>query len=372
MAQSTPKMKNTDLAPIMLAGIERLASEGKPISALMREAYERQTGKLLPAPTPSPLQLVVPRAPNSDSARRNTAQPLAASAEARRVHPTPTERVDKNLFTGISDAELDTLAAATDGREAAGGIAVIAGLRRALRAEFMAGKCGAPYGPAVVIQADIARFALTSSATVKRWLPKLVQAGIIEVESRKKPTGENYPCIYKMLYPVGENRRNERSPLAQYEPRGGLNMSGGVSSSTSKPVSYLRRDSEETVETTLLSAAPCALIRADPVLQTEPARQSSLPAHLFDALALATDGAPSQLTSNAIRSVGVALSQIMQVTPDLTPREINRRAENYRSHFKDAALTSTALAKHWARCDHNKNGTEPPGSQNWTRNPLSS
>ena len=45
-----------------------------------------------------------------------------------------------------------------------------------------------------------------------------------------------------------------------------------------------------------------------------------------------------------------ALAEIREVSPDVTPEEIDRRAQNYRGHLGGAMLTSTALAKHWARC----------------------
>jgi len=306
--------------------------------------------------------------PEPAPAREPPLQPAVTAADARRVqNPIPTARVDKNLFTGISDAELDALAAATDGCEAVGGIAVIVGLRRALRVEFMAGKSGAAYGPTVVIQSDIARFAQTSLATVKRWIPRLESAGIIEVESRKKPTGENYPCIYKMRFPVGEIRRKgERSPLAQYEPRGGLNMSGGVGSSTSKPVSYLRRDSEETVETLSLSAAPSDGAEAG---TTVSAKENAAPRPrnpLFDALAAATGCNPLEMTEPAARACAVALKAIRKVAPDLMPAEIKRRADSYRRKHPDWSLTPNALAKHWPSLGESAGTT----ATDWNRNPL--
>lgn len=72
---------------------------------------------------------------------------------------------------------------------------------------------------------------------------------------------------------------------------------------------------------------------------------------LFDALAAATDGDADKLTTPTARAVGVALAQIRKASPDVTPEEIARRARNYRVHFRDATLTASALAKHWARCE---------------------
>jgi hypothetical protein len=71
---------------------------------------------------------------------------------------------------------------------------------------------------------------------------------------------------------------------------------------------------------------------------------------LFDALATACGSNPAEMTHAAARACGVALAEIRQVSPDLTPDEIARRADNYRRHFTGAALTPSALAKHWAHC----------------------
>lgn len=73
---------------------------------------------------------------------------------------------------------------------------------------------------------------------------------------------------------------------------------------------------------------------------------------LFDALARATGSDPGQLTKAAARSCAVALAEIRKACPGLTPDEIQRRAANYRAHFRGAALTPPALAKHWPLCDN--------------------
>lgn len=67
---------------------------------------------------------------------------------------------------------------------------------------------------------------------------------------------------------------------------------------------------------------------------------------LFDALAEATGENPEIAGGR----IGKALSAIVKAMPDVTPEEIQRRARNYTTHFRDAALSSTALASWWARC----------------------
>lgn len=51
-----------------------------------------------------------------------------------------------------------------------------------------------------------------------------------------------------------------------------------------------------------------------------------------------------------------AVKQLRPLNP--SPAEIVQRAQNYRSHFADAALTPSALARHWGKCEH-----PPPAKQ---------
>lgn len=72
---------------------------------------------------------------------------------------------------------------------------------------------------------------------------------------------------------------------------------------------------------------------------------------LMDALA-ECDGDPLQIPSSAWGRIAKALAEIKAVCPDVTPEEIKRRAANYKTHFgANISLTSTALVKHWAKCD---------------------
>ena len=90
-------------------------------------------------------------------------------------------------------------------------------------------------------------------------------------------------------------------------------------------------------------------------VQVEPKDQSAAAPRtrdpLFDALAAVSGADPREMTEAAARACGVALAEIRKVAPNLTPEEIARRAANYPTHFGDAALTPSALAKHWATCN---------------------
>jgi hypothetical protein len=67
---------------------------------------------------------------------------------------------------------------------------------------------------------------------------------------------------------------------------------------------------------------------------------------LFEALCEATNIDWRELTESERGAANKALAQLRQV--DATPDEVLRRAENYPTHFSDAALTPTALARHWS------------------------
>jgi len=79
---------------------------------------------------------------------------------------------------------------------------------------------------------------------------------------------------------------------------------------------------------------------------------------LMDALA-SFDGKLTEIGTSGWSRVAKALAIIREVTPEVTPQEITRRGRNYETHFDGAALTSTALAKHWAKCGQAKASTGP-------------
>jgi hypothetical protein len=71
---------------------------------------------------------------------------------------------------------------------------------------------------------------------------------------------------------------------------------------------------------------------------------------LLESLAGIDGSQISEITPVAWGGINRALSQIKGVSPDVTPEEIKRRADNYHRHFLNVAISPYALAKHWARC----------------------
>lgn len=82
---------------------------------------------------------------------------------------------------------------------------------------------------------------------------------------------------------------------------------------------------------------------------------------IMDALATHAEGVTdlSQVTPSAWKQIAKAASDIKVVCPDVTPDEIRRRVIAYFTAMPNATCTSTAIAKHWARCD----GSRKPGSK---------
>ncbi len=74
---------------------------------------------------------------------------------------------------------------------------------------------------------------------------------------------------------------------------------------------------------------------------------------VFDAVVEVTGQNPAMSGGE----IGKALKAIKTVTPSVTADEIRRRAGNYRSQFRDATMSASALAKWWTKCDSgNANG----------------
>ena len=74
---------------------------------------------------------------------------------------------------------------------------------------------------------------------------------------------------------------------------------------------------------------------------------------IMDALATYAEGVTdlSQVTPSAWKQIAKAASDIKTVCPTVTADEIRRRVINYSLSMPNATCTSTAIAKHWARCD---------------------
>jgi hypothetical protein len=124
-----------------------------------------------------------------------------------------------------------------------------------------------------------------------------------------------------------------------------------------------RRDTPEVQLNSELGSTPPVPV---PVPNPEPTNQELAPTSssrkpdlLFEALCEATGQDWHELSRTGRKAANVAAADLRKV--GATPDEILQRAENYRTHFGDAALTATALAKHWAQCAHPSSRASGPG-----------
>lgn len=90
-----------------------------------------------------------------------------------------------------------------------------------------------------------------------------------------------------------------------------------------------------------------------------PRKQARARNPLMDALAM-LHGELSQITAPTWRQIAKALKDIHDVCPDVTPADIDARASNYRTHYPDCSISSSALAKHWSVCASKKNMAGSP------------
>ena len=210
------------LPPHAVPILESMADRGEFVASDMRAAYKTTTGRDLPS-----AEIL----PSSHSYIEDNGIDVAVSFK--------TPKTKSNQFSRVLDVELDALARVTDGTDAAGGVAVIVGLRRALREAFKSGRSAKPYGPAGLLRSDIARAAMCSVKTVSRWLATLEGAGVVEIQRIKKASGENHPSIYRMLLDDGGSGHND--------PTGGDTMTRGVGT---RPQNSLSPTSEETQKET--------------------------------------------------------------------------------------------------------------------------
>lgn len=84
---------------------------------------------------------------------------------------------------------------------------------------------------------------------------------------------------------------------------------------------------------------------------------------LFEALCEATGLDYHELTKSERDGVNQALKQIRDV--NATPEQVFTRAENYPTHFATAALTASALARHWAQCARSGTRRLEPGEDTY-------
>jgi hypothetical protein len=107
---------------------------------------------------------------------------------------------------------------------------------------------------------------------------------------------------------------------------------------------------EESLEQAFEHTAPVGVLFTEP--PAEKTAKPRRPNRELEAL-VALDGSDlTQATQPAWSRAAKALKNIRAVCPLVTVDEICRRSANYRAHMPTVALTASALAANWAKCDH--------------------
>jgi hypothetical protein len=111
----------------------------------------------------------------------------------------------------------------------------------------------------------------------------------------------------------------------------------------------------EAIDLIVKDALAAALPAPRPRAKTGEPRPRNL---LFDALAASCGWNPQKMTRVASKVVAVALAEIREADPEVTPEQIAQNARTYRSRHPTWPLTPTALSKNWAEFTGN---APPPG-----------
>lgn len=287
----------------MVQRIERAIAEGKPVEAGLRAQFEAQTGQKVSAPaetTPAPILPFdsTDELPGKDSSSRRIIQ--------RSIKDGP--------FGWFSKAALNFIQEATGEGE---------GVTQNARSVYLAlCELASDNGTErfTASKALIAFRAGMSVRTVQRVLPDLQRAGVVSIEHNAlgRGTVSAYTLLHTPSHNVSTRRQNDQTPRQ-----------------------------------------PDALRLADKVKERKELKEPIAPAKpprarnpLLDAL-VALDGSdPAQVTSSGYGAAGKALKEIKEVCPSVTLAEIQRRGANYRMHMPDMTISPSALARHWAKCEH--------------------
>ena len=126
---------------------------------------------------------------------------------------------------------------------------------------------------------------------------------------------------------------------------------------TSEPISESVKERKGREGKEKESIAPNGAADGDKLIK--PPKQPRERDPLLVALVRIDGSDPAQVTSGGWGATVTALKAIREVCPGLTVEEIDRRVRHYRQHYPNATLTPSALAKHWAKCDHPPQAPQP-------------
>lgn len=173
-----------------------------------------------------------------------------------------------------------------------------------------------------------------SPKTVDRAVTELVEVGAIEVRKRKTAGGDWDSNLYIVRVADPQGVASDMTLLDTDDHMVVTDVQGGSvtddATGSVKNVPYINNylEPEEERERTIA-----------------PASRERPRDHIFDAVVAVTGTNLPDITKLSRGPLNVAVSQLKQA--GATADEIHRRSRNYHARYPDAALTPTALAKHW-------------------------
>ena len=160
-----------------------------------------------------------------------------------------------------------------------------------------------------------------SDRSVRRHLKNLEDLGLIERRARMRPEGRGRTSDeYRIAYFQGDNLSARSRPTGQDDTTNRTNQDD-------QPDTGVRTRTEREPEGETLAASP----KKD---------------ELFEAIAEACGIRLDALTRSARGQLNAACKELRDI--GATPEQVAGKAKAYRKRYDGAALTPTALTKHWA------------------------
>lgn len=186
----------------------------------------------------------------------------------------------------------------------------------------------------VVTKAWVAQHCTEGRDAVKCVFDELVELGYASVEQNKDTFGRFTHQVWTFRDHSDRDEDSAQNPVENEESRSPENTRSSAEGRSLEAVRW-KAASKNTIEEDQLrnTSGDAAKER-----QRNP---------LFDALAQVCGMDTSCTTSGEWKKVGIAIAAITKAQPNVTTKDIQSHAANYRTLFKDAVLTPLALSNHW-------------------------
>lgn len=186
----------------------------------------------------------------------------------------------------------------------------------------------------VVTKAWVAEHCTEGRNAVNCVFSELVELGYASVKQEKDTAGRFIQQVWTFRDHLDRDEDSAQNPVESAENRSPENNPSSVEN--------------RSPETGHRKSAPKNTIEEDQLRNTcGGAAKESSRNPLSDTLAQVCGMDTSCMTTDEWAKVGIAIAAIRKAQPNVTVKDIQSHAANYRTVFKDAALTPLALRSHW-------------------------